>query len=427
MPASGTAEASAPAETDFDSGVAAFTHYVGRQPILDADQQVFGYELLFRAGLENSFSGDADLATRQMIDNVLLFGLDTLSPGGKAFVNCTREALTERLVTSLPPHLTVIEVLETVAVDAAVYDACEELKKLGYAIALDDFIPETEADKLIGLADYIKLDFRALSQEQLARTRKSLQSCGIALIAEKVETEEEFLTAKGEGYKYFQGYFFARPTILERREIPPSHMLYVQLLSAISRSPWDQREVERLVMLEASLCFRLLRLVNSPTLGIRAEITSIRQALLMIGEDEFRKLVTVASATTFGKRFKMSSELILLALHRARFCELIAPAARLLQSEQYLIGLLSAFDAILRIPVAQIVELLPLREEAAGVLLGHDTSAATPFRLVEAYEQRRWVQCARLCRKLRISEAELTTVYLSALQWATREVRDAGL
>jgi EAL and modified HD-GYP domain-containing signal transduction protein len=204
-------------------------------------------------------------------------------------------------------------------------------------------------------------------------------------------------------------------------------MLYVQLLSAISRNPYDEREVERLVMSEASLCFRLLRLVNSPVLAIRGQVTSIRQALLMIGQDEFRKLVTVASATSFGKRFKMPSELILLALHRARFCELIAPLAQQTEGEQYLIGLLSAFDAILQMPTEQILEMLPLREEASGALLGQETSAAMPFQLLQAYEQRQWVRCARACHKMRISEAQLTSIYIAALQWATKEVRDAGL
>lgn len=421
------AESTPDSATAADTVLAAFTHYVGRQPILDSSQQVFGYELLFRNGLDNSFSGDRDQATRQMIDNVLLFGLDTLTPSARAFINCTREALVDRLVTTLPVEVSVLEVVESIQVDDEVFEACRDLKQMGYRLALDDFMPESGADRLIPLADYIKLDFRACSPRELRKIHESLKGAKAEFIAEKVETEEEFHQARASGYQYFQGYFFARPTILQQREIPPSHMLYVQLLSAISQSPWDQREVERLVMAEASLCFRVLRLVNSPALAIRGQITSIRQALLMIGEDEFRKLVCVASATSFGKRFNMSSELILLALHRARFCELLAPVAHQLQGEQYLIGLLSAFDAILQIPTAQILQLLPLRPDAAGVLLGEETPASLPFQLLQCYEKRQWVRCARFCHKLRISEAELTSIYINALQWATKEIRDAGM
>ncbi len=424
MPASsaptGKAASSRPA-------AASYTHFVGRQPILDVNQQLFGYELLFRSSLENCFSGDSDLATRQMIDNILLFGLNTLTPSSLAFVNCTRESLLERLVTSLPPELTVLELLETIEVDELILEACTELKRLGYRFALDDFLPGKSSDQLLPFADYIKLDFRSCSPAALADIQAAVAGSPARLIAEKVEDHEEFQHARDAGYSYFQGYFFARPSILQQRRIPPSHLLYLQLLAAISSSPWDQREVERLVMSEASLCFRVLRLVNSPSLAIRSQITSIRQALLMIGEDEFRKLVTIASATSFGKRFNMSSELILLALHRARFCELMAPIARQMQGEQYLIGLLSAFDAILQMPTAQILEMLPLREEAAGVLLGQNTAASLPFRLLRAYEQRQWVRCARISHDLRISEAELTAIYLSALQWAANEIRAAGI
>jgi EAL and modified HD-GYP domain-containing signal transduction protein len=180
-------------------------------------------------------------------------------------------------------------------------------------------------------------------------------------------------------------------------------------------------------MAEASLCYRVLRLVNSARLGIRGEITSIRQALFLIGEDQFRKLATVASATSFGKTFNLSPELILLALQRARFCELIAPVTKQLQGEQYLIGLLSAFDAILQIPMEQLLRMLPLRDEAAGVLRGDDGPVATPLRLLRCYEQRQWEHCAAFCETLQISEVELTGIYVASLQWATKEIRDAGL
>jgi c-di-GMP-related signal transduction protein len=403
------------------------TLFVGRQPILDRRQQIFGYELLFRSSLDNRFVGDGDDATRQMIDNVLLLGLDTIAPHGKVFVNCTHEALIDRLVTFLPADSTVLEVLETMEVDEEVIEACIDLKKMGYQIALDDFVPGQANDRLVEVADYIKLDFRACDVHQLRQTQCYLESANISLIAEKIETSEEFQRAKTEGYHYFQGYFFSRPSVLHGREIPPNQTLYIQLLNAISRSPSDLSEIERLVMAEASLCYRVLRLVNSASLGIRGQTTSIRQALFLIGEDQFRKLVTVASATSFGKTFNRSPELILLALQRARFCELLAPFAKQLQGEQYLIGLLSAFDAILQIPMEQLLKMLPLRGEAAGVLRGDDGPVATPLQLLRCYEQRQWERCAEFCETLQISEVELTGIYVASLQWATKEVRDAGL
>jgi EAL and modified HD-GYP domain-containing signal transduction protein len=413
-----------------DRAISTSTLLVGRQPILDRRQQIFGYELLFRSGLDDRFVGDkddSDKATRQMIENVLLLGLDTVAPHGKVFVNCTHEALIGRLVTFLPAESTVLEVLETMEIDEEVIAACIDLKKMGYQIALDDFVPGQAIDRLIEVADYIKLDFRACDVQQLRQTRRYLEGANISLIAEKIETSEEFQRAITDGYHYFQGYFFCRPSIIHGREIPPNQALYIQLLIELSRSSTDLGEIERLVMAEASLCYRVLRLVNSAGLGICGQTTSIRQALFLIGEDQFRKLVAVASATSFGKTFNRSPELILLALQRARFCELLAPVAKQLPGEQYLIGLLSAFDAILQIPMEQLLKMLPLRGEAAGVLRGDDGPVATPLRLLRCYEQRQWEHCAALCETLQLSEVKLTGIYVTSLQWATKEIRDAGL
>jgi c-di-GMP-related signal transduction protein len=399
--------------------------FIGRQPILDPARKVFGYELLFRAGWENFFSGDSETAAQQMIDNTLLFGMDTLVLGGTAFVNCTRDSLTSRVVTCLPAATTVLEVLETVHVDDEVIAACRELKALGYRIALDDFLPGTSSDRLIAIADYIKLDFRAGDAAQLRRIQRQLQGSPVALIAEKVETAAEFQRALDDGYHLFQGYFFAHPAVLTSRQIPANRMVYMQLLSALSRSPSDHDEIERLVGAETSLCFRLLRLVNSAGFGVRNRISSIRQALLMVGEIEFGKLVTIAAAACLGSEAHQSPELILLCLHRARFCELLAPIAGQTAAEQYLIGLLSVIDAMLGLPMKQVLQLLPLRPPAAAVLLGEESPLDLPLRLIQHYEHSQWEICADFCTALAISEAQLTSIYLDSLQWATKQVHDA--
>ncbi|WP_213805521.1 HDOD domain-containing protein [Granulicella sp. dw_53] len=410
-----------------DSSLYSSTRFVGRQPILDLQQAVHGYELLFRTSLENSFSGDSDNATRQMIDNVLLLGMDTIAPGSRAFVNCTREAITEELITFLPPEVTVVEVLETVEVDEELVGACVKLKKMGYQIALDDYVPGGGSDRLIELANYVKLDYRACGPEQLRQIQRYLEGAEVALVAEKVETAEEFERARDAGYLYFQGYFFARPTILHSREIPPNLVIYMQLLSAISRPQMDLREIERLVMAETSLCYRVLRVVNSVAVGLRYEVTSVRQALLLLGEDPLRRLLSIATATSLWKRYNVSSELILLALQRARFCELLAPLCGQPGGEQYLIGLISVVDAILQVPMEQVLKMLPLRGEAAGVLLGQDGPAGASLKLIQAYERQDWRSCGLICRRLHLSEAELMRMYVVALQWATKEIRDAGL
>jgi c-di-GMP-related signal transduction protein len=403
------------------------TRFVGRQPILDVRQEVFGYELLFRSGWENYFSGDSDTASRQMIDNMLLLGVEALALGRKAFVNCTREALIGRLVTCLPVASTVLEILETVVLDEEVINACIDLKQCGYQIALDDFVPCLGSDKLIEIVDYVKLDFRACDAEQLRQIQLQLAGTGTSLLAEKVETEEEFARACSDGYDYFQGYFFSRPSILPNYEIPANRLNYIRLLSALSRSPSDRREIERMVMAETSLCYRVLRLVNSAGFGMRGEVCSIREALLCIGDDNFRRLASVAAATALGKDANRSTELMFLTLHRARFCELLGPVVRQPADEQYLIGLLSTVDAILQIPMQDLVKLLPLRPPAVRVLLGGDGPLATSLRLQQHYERSEWEFCAEFCREYSVSEAELTEIYLAALRWATHEIREAGM
>jgi c-di-GMP-related signal transduction protein len=404
-----------------DASVFSAMSFVGRQPIFDAQLQVFGYELLFRSGWENYFIGDSDTATRQLIDNVLLQGLDALALGAKAFVNCTREALTGRLVSFLPPSSTVLEILETITIDAEVISACMDLKSAGYRIALDDFLPGKGSDQLLNIADYVKLDFRASDTEQLAEIQRQLQGTNVSLVAEKIETYEEFEAAAANGYHYFQGYFFSRPSILRHREIPSNRSNYLMLFAALARSSFDLNEIEKLVMAETSLCYRLLRLVNSSGLGIRREVSSVRQALVLIGEDHFRKLATVAMATSLGKEPGKSHELILLSLQRARFCELVAPLVQQASAEQYLIGLLSIVDVILEMPMEQVVKMLPLRPAAIAVFLGEDNPVAAPLRLLLSYEQAQWEYCSSLCQALGVSEAEVTNLYLTALSWAATE------
>jgi EAL and modified HD-GYP domain-containing signal transduction protein len=399
------------------------SRFIGRQPILNAARQVYGYELLFRSGWENSFTGNPEVAAQQMIDTTLLFGMENLVLGSKAFVNCTATALTRRLVTCFPTG-TVLEILETVQVTDEVVAACKELKRLGYTIALDDFLPGSSTDRLLDLADYIKLDFQASDASQLRHIQRQLIGTNAALIAEKVETAEQFNLALNEGYHFFQGYFFARPSVLTSREVPANRVAYIQILNAINNPLSDHSQIERLVSSEASLCFRLLRYVNSAGFGARGRVSSIRQALILIGEVEFRKLVTIAAAACLGSGTNQSPELMLLCLHRARFCELIAPIAGQDTAEQYLLGLLSVLDAMLNVSMKQILPMLPLRSAAAAVLLGEPSPIELPLRLIRAYEKSQWEVCASTCSTLALTEAELTDLYLESLRWANQQIHN---
>jgi EAL and modified HD-GYP domain-containing signal transduction protein len=348
------------------------SRFLARQPILNARSEVVAYELLFRSGWENCFQGEPNAATMQTLDQFLYMGIESLTDNQLAFVNCTRESLVGRLVTVLPCRTTVLEILETIEPDAELLAACLELRRMGYQFALDDFVPRKEMRPLVEIASYIKVDFRISDASQRREIRRMIRGSKAALLAEKVEDQEEFAVARAEGYTHFQGYFFCRPKVFANREIPPNRINYLRLMAELARQPLDLAEVIRIVRLETSLCYRLLRLANSPLLGIRNDVTSVRDAFMLVGEDRFRALASVAASCVMGEG--QPTALITLSVERARFCELLAPLIEENPTEQFLLGLLSLLDAMLQTPMESIAQALPLRAEAKAALLGSGQS-----------------------------------------------------
>jgi c-di-GMP-related signal transduction protein len=391
------------------------TYFVARQPIFTADEKVFAYELLFRDGVGDYFQAlDHDAASRATLSATLLAGLDFLCDGRRAFMNCTRDVLLKDYVTLLPPGQTVVEILETVPPDEMVTAACVRLKEAGYWIALDDFEPNDKREQLTGLADIIKVDLTLTLPAQAAAMVK--QYGHARMLAEKVETREEFATAREAGFDYFQGYFFRRPETLTTREIPQNRINYLRIWQAISQPELDIRTIEELLKREASLCYRLLRYLNSPVFGLGNEICSVRHALALLGEREVRRWVRLVATLTAGQ--DKPSELVTSALVRARFCELLSERVGFCGSDLFLMGLLSLMDAILDTPMAMIIEQIAVDQAIKSVLLG-DSSPLLPFyRLMLAQESARWQEAAELSKELRLGAKESAENYWQALQWA---------
>lgn len=391
------------------------TRFLARQPILDRQQRVFAYELLFRSGHCQVFEGESDAATRGIVDGFLVDGIDSLAAGTRVFVNCTREALVDRLVTLLPVRSTVLEILETVEPDDEVLSACRALGKMGYQLALDDFVFSEAMRPLIQLVDFLKIDFRTTDPDERARLRRQIGPCRAAWLAEKVETQAEFKQACAEGFEYFQGFFFCRPIVQSHRNLPPNALSQLRLLAAVSQSPVDMVELEKILQADAPLTYRLLRLVNSAAYGLHREIRSIRSALILVGETEFRKLITVAVSNSMGAG--RPSALVSLALVRARFCELLAPQLDQRPAEQYLVGLLSLVDALLEVPMQTIVGRLPLRAEAKAALLGKANSESFGLCLLRNYESGEWKQCLHATAKMHLNPELLNSLYLESVRW----------
>jgi EAL and modified HD-GYP domain-containing signal transduction protein len=396
--------------------------YVARQPIFDREEKVFGYELLFRDGLENAFSGDCDEASRATLDRSLLMGLDVLCDGRRAFVNCTRDTLVKGLVTLLPSTITVVEVLETVPADREVMAACQSLKEAGYMIALDDYVADDPRVALAEMADIIKVEMQLTTEEQRLAMIKQFGPWRCRLLAEKIETHAEFVRARDQGFVYFQGYFFRRPEMMNTHDLPANRMNYLRMLQEVSRPELELDALETLIKAEASVCYRLLRYLNSAMFGFNSEIHSVRHALSMLGERDARRWVWLVAAVGAGQ--ESTSDLVLSALVRARFGELLAPQVAHGDSDLFLLGLLSLIDAMLEMPMEEVLERIPLDHATKAVLLGQASLLRPVYQLMLAQESGEWVASAELSRSLHLGADDVAGFYWQAQQWA-REVSNA--
>jgi EAL and modified HD-GYP domain-containing signal transduction protein len=391
--------------------------YVARQPILDSREKVFGYELLFRDGLEDYFRNtDPDAASRSTLDTSILMGLDVLCDGRRAFINCTRETLLKDYVTLLPAGQVVVEIVESVPPDDLVKAACMRLKAAGYTIALDDFSVDDPRNGLVEFADLIKVDLKSSCAEEQTALVRSLGTSSCLMLAEKVETREEFTASQKTGFSYFQGYYFRRPELMHAREIPKNKANYLRLLQVISQDELDVREIEDVIKGEASLVYRLLRYLNSAAFSFSTQIHSIRHGLSILGEREVRRWVRLVA--TLGAAQNKPSDLVLSALVRARYCELIGDRILHGASDLFLMGLLSLMDAILEMPMGLVLEGIALDHEIRAVLL-HQESRLTPFyQLMLSHELADWPRFSSLCEQLKFPEADANDYRWKAMRWA---------
>lgn len=390
--------------------------YVARQPILD-ERGLHGYELLFRGGPEGrGFCGDSNTATRAMLDNTITFGLEKLSGSVPAFVNCTQEALEDRFVMVLPPAQTVLEILETLEPSDALFSACQELKAAGFRLALDDFEWKPEWARFVPLADYIKVDLSITTHDQRCELIRRIKGSRALLLAERVETHADLEQARAEGFTLFQGYYFCKPVMLENRALPANRLVQLEMLGALHQEPLDIRRIANLVKRDASLTYRLLRMVNSPMYGISKEVRSIESALVFIGDEMFRRVATLAVAGEH--KSGQSAELLRMAFLRARFCELAAVTSGLDATEQYLLGILSLLPAMLRAPMEKIAAVMPLRAEIRQALMGVCNQERTLLGWLEAYERGNWELCDTLALAANLPIGSLPVLYAEALAWA---------
>ncbi len=395
-------------------------HFIARQPIFDTKECVYAYELLFRSGLHNYFDcPDQDKAAASVIaDSTLLFGIDEMTGGTKAFINCTGKVLTSDYVSVLPQEQTVIEVLENVLPTDEIIGACMRLKSQGYILALDDFVYEPQFEPLLELADIVKVDFLLSNVDEQRQLAKDLIPRGIRMLAEKVETNEIYEQAKEMGYQLFQGYFFAKPVIISRRDIPTNKLQFLRILKDVHAEEVDFKKLAKTIQSEVSLSYKLLKLINSAAFALRHKVTNILQALSLLGIREIRSWVSLLSISAMAD--DKPAELVVSSLVRARFCEELSEpcgfAGR--RSELFLMGLFSLLDAIMSRPLDEILREITVEEDVEEALLGGTGPLRSILELIITIEQGDWEQVEELAEQLNVDGQLLFEYYMNALKWA---------
>ena len=394
--------------------------YVARQPIFDRDGQVYAYELLYRSSLDNYFSHhDGDAASSSVINNSMFgFGLASLTGGKTAFINLTRTVLLKEWITVIPKELVAVEILETVEPDVDVIAACQKLKDNGYQIVLDDFVYEERFEPLLDLADIVKIDFIVSSKDERIAMCQRFANKSFTMLAEKIENHDEYQEALDLGFSYFQGYFFCKPEVISRKDVPGFKLNYLLFLQELNRPDLDYTNMEAIIKRDIGLSFKLLRYINSVSFGWRKKVESIKQALVMLGERPLKKWASLAAFTSIAE--DKPPELLITSLVRASFCEAIAADAGMKGKELdlFFIGMLSVVDALVDRPIKEILDEINISDEVKEALTGGETPAANVLQLIVAYQQADWDKVSDMITLLGVDEERVPELYYEAIAWA---------
>ena len=394
--------------------------FIARQPIFDRKKDVYAYQLLYRNDTVNrALITDEGYATLKVIANSLLIGLKKLTSGKRAFIQFNRKLLLGKTPLLFPQDLLGVEVLESVEPDERILKACEMFKSSGYPLIFDELILKPEHEPFTLMADIVKINFRTTTASQRKNIIKKLNKIkSMKFLAEKVETPMDFEEASELGCHYFQGFFFRKPDLVTRNEMPGYKINYLQILKKIHQLVPDFGEIEEIIKRDVSLTYKLLRFINSASYGFKVTIRSIRHALNLLGKREVKKWLTIIVMSGIGR--DKPSELMNAVIVRARFCELTAKHFKLHPhpSDGFLMGMFSMVDSFLDRPKLEILEELPLDDEIKDALLGREGVLLDVLNLVTSFEKAEWNDFFKNTEALGIDAEEVGNLYVESVEWA---------
>lgn len=388
--------------------------YIGRQPIFDRQLEVVGYELLYRSGnTQQAIFKDGNHATSVVISNAFLeIGLERLVGDKLAFINLTAAFLLGDYPIPLQYDRLVLEVLEDVTVNQELATALQNLIKRGYTVALDDVTDPNHVELILDLAKIVKVDFMHTDRSLLPDQVKFYKSRNRLLLAEKIETQEEFEFCKELGFDYFQGYFLAKPSVVQEKKLSSSKMIIMQLLAEMQIPDIEFNRIDEVIRQDLGLSYKLLRLINSAYFSTRSEVKSIKQALTLLGLKQIQSWVSLLLLSESDNK---PSELLKTALIRGKMAELISETCGEDRTDtSFTLGLFSVLDALLDMPLAEILEQIPLAAELKAALLHQQGQAGNLLKCILAYEQGVWEQV----EYRGLEPDHILGSYLEAVNWA---------
>ena len=395
--------------------------FIARQPILDLNKRLYGYELLYRGApgkLLGQVSGEQ--ATASLLSSAFLTGdIEVISNNRLCFINFTQELLESNLPFNFPKTKIVVEILENVDPTPEVISICRRLKENGYTLALDDFVYKRKWEPLLELVKIVKIDIRLTPLNTLIRTLNHLKYHSVKLLAEKVETEAEFVLANRMGFSYFQGYFFCKPQGITITEISSVKLNLIRLLAEVTKKEIELERLREIISSDVAITYKLLRFLNSAYYYLLQKVKSVKHGVALLGEKELRNfcmLVIISELAT-----DKPDELVRLVLVRAKLCELLGKTSDLPESDcidLYMIGLFSLLDAMLDCPMAEILEKLPINAVVKDTLLGMENGYTDFLCLSQAFEKNQQYECAKLQDKLLLTDDQVRECYLEAVKYA---------
>jgi len=389
------------------------TIFLARQPIYDRHLNVFAYELLFRSKITDleSLANDSKATSEVCVSALMDIGLEYIVGNRLAFINMTRDFLDSSLPMPQFQGQGVLEILEDEVPDDKLINALEKLTRLGYRIALDDFVYTSKHDRILELAHFVKLDIKSLSFDEIPNHIKLLRNFNVELLAEKVETQIEFEKCHALGFDYFQGFFFCKPQIVTGKRTKDNRLVVLRFLAQLQDPSVSIDDLENLISQDASLVYHLLRYMNSAFYNLRTTVKSIKHALTLLGIDEVRKWASLMLMLRLSN--EKPKELMVTGLIRAKMAELLGSGDKANSPDQYYtVGLFSILSALMDMELPDILNALPLNEEMSIALKSYTGVIGETLQRIIFYEQAQWEKLTD------VDYAAYQKAYLQAIEWA---------